>query len=173
MNMIPIEIKIKVDQLLIVLDGQTQHIRTNLERLNELRALVVKRDETSLKKLLNVIQSESGGFRDSELKREQLRAELASIFGCDLKQMTLTRLADELSGEKRDKVIETRTALQALGQKLKNEYLSTMMLLSECARFNRTLLNNILNLGQTGNVTYNSNGSTDRRGRTAFVNLQF
>jgi hypothetical protein len=173
MNMMPIEIKIKVDRLLIVLDEEAQRMRANLERLNELRALVVKRDETSLKKLLNVIQSESGRFRDNELKREQLRAELASIFGCDLRQMTLSRLADELSGEKRDKVIETRTALQALGRKLKNEYLSTMMLLSECARFNRTLLNNILNLGQTGNVTYNSNGSTDRRGRTAFVNLQF
>jgi len=148
-------------------------MRANLERLNELRALVVKRDETSLRKLLNVIQSESGRFRDNELKREQLRAELASIIGCDLKQMTLSRLAGELSGEKRDKVIETRTALQVLGRKLKNEYLSTMMLLSECARFNRTLLNNILNLGQSGNITYNSNGSTDRRGRTAFVDLQF
>jgi len=173
MKTTPIEIKIKVDQLLIVLEGETQRMRANLERLNELRAMVVKRDETSLRKLLNVIQSESGEFNDNELKRERLRAELASIFGCDIKQMTLSRLADELSGEIRDKVIGTRSSLQALGRKLKNEYLSTMMLLSECARFNHTLLNNILDLGQTGNVTYNSNGSTDRRGRTAFVNLQF
>ena len=173
METIPIEIKIKVDQLLIVLDGQSQRMQANLERLNELRALVVKRDETALRKLLNVIQSESGDFRDNDLKRERLRAELACVFGCDHKQMTLSRLADELSGEIRDKIIETRTALQALGQKLKNEYLSTMMLLSDCARFNRTLLNNILNLGQTGNVTYNPNGSTDRRDRTSFVNLQY
>ena len=173
METIPIEIKIKVDQLLIVLDGQSQRMQANLERLNELRALVVKRDETELRKLLNVIQSESGDFRDNELRREQLQAELACVFGCDLKQMTLSRLADELSGEIRDKIIEIRTALQTMGQKLKNEYLSTMMLLSDCARFNRTLLNNILNLGQTGNVTYNSNGSADRRGRTSFVNLQF
>lgn len=173
MKTTPIEIRIKVDQLLVILEAQTQRMQTNLARLDELRALVVKRDETSLRKLLNIIQSESGDFNGDELKRELLRTELASIFGCDRRQLTLSRLADELSGERRDKLIETRTALQKLGQKLKNEYLSTMMLLSECARFNRTLLNNVLNLGQSGSVTYNSNGSTERRGRTAFVNLQF
>ena len=173
MKTTPIEINIKVDQLLIVLEGEIQRVRINLTRLNELRAMVVKRDETSLRNLLKLIQSESGGQSGNELKREMLRAELAGIFGCDLRQMTLSRLADGMSGEKRDKVIQARTTLQTLGQKLKREYLSTMMLLSECARFNRTLLSNVLNLGQSGTVTYSSNGSAERRDRTAFMNLQF
>jgi hypothetical protein len=51
-----IEIEDKVDQLLAVLDKDIQHIQDTLSTLNELRGLVIKRDDASLHKLLESIQ---------------------------------------------------------------------------------------------------------------------
>ncbi len=70
-----IEIENKVDELLTVLDRDIRYIRENLSRLNELRSLVVKRDDASLRKLLGSIQSESNSYKDNELKRHLLREE--------------------------------------------------------------------------------------------------
>ena len=141
----------KVDELLAVLDKDIEHIQRSLSRLNELRRLVIKRDDTALGKLLESIQAESDSYRSHELKRQSARKELAIAFGCSLKQMTLSRLEGVLSGE----------------------HLGTALLLSECARFNNVLLKTILDLGKTETVHYNCNGATSRQTETAFVNLQF
>ena len=58
-----VEIEDKVDELLILLDRDIQHMQQNLSWLNELRVLVVKREETDLGKLLGSIQTESDSCR--------------------------------------------------------------------------------------------------------------
>ena len=168
-----IEIEDKVDQLFLVLDRDIQHIRENLSRLNELRGLVVKRDDASLHKLLESIQSESNSYKENELKRQSLREELATALDCSLEQMTLSRLEAELSGEKKTEVTRRRIKLQTLAEKLKKEHLSTTMLLSDCARFNSMLLTSVLELGQAGTGTYSPRGFAERQTNSAFVNLQF
>jgi hypothetical protein len=168
-----IEIEDNVDRLFGVLDEDIRHIRGNLSRLNELRSLVVKRDDTSLRKLLESIQSDSNSYKDNELKRRLLLKELATAFDCGFEQMTLSRLEVELSGEKKAEVAERKIKLQTLAEKLKKEHLSTAMLLSDCARFNSVLLKGILELGQGGTITYNPKGSAERQTNPTVVNLQF
>ena len=168
-----IEIESKVDQLVGVLDEDIRYIQENLSRLNELRSLVVKRDDTSLRKLLESIQSDLNSYKDNELKRRLLRKELAIAFECGFEQMTLSRLEVELSGEQKAEVAERKSKLQTLAEKLKKEHLSTAMLLSDCARFNSVLLKSILELGQAGTITYSPKGSAERQTNPAFVNLQF
>ncbi|PKL50680.1 MAG: hypothetical protein CVV39_01090 [Planctomycetes bacterium HGW-Planctomycetes-1] len=167
-----IEIEDKVNQLLAVLDNDIRHIQDNLSRLNELRGFIVKRNDASLQKLLENIRSESGGYRENELKRQSLRKELAAALGCDFRQMTLSRLETELPEETKSQVARKRTELKTLAEKLKNEHLSTVMLLSDCARFNSTLLKSVLELGQTGTITYSSRGFARRQDDSAFMNLQ-
>jgi len=168
-----IEIEDKVTQLLTVLDMDIQQITENLSKLNDLRGLVVKRDDISLQKLLERTKSESNSYKENELKRQSLREELAIAANCSLKQMTLSRLEAELSGEKKAEVAERRAKLQTLAEKLKKEHLSTVMLLSDCARFNSVLLKSVLEFRQAGAITYNPKGFTDRQANSAFVNLQF
>jgi len=163
----------RVNQLLAVLDKDIQHILENLSRLNELRGLVVKRDDVSLQKLLGSIKSESNSYKENELKRLSLRKELAIASNCSLKQMTLSRLEAELSGEKQAEVAERKTTLQTLAVKLKKEHLSTTMLLADCARFNSVLLKSVLESVQTGTVTYTPKGFVKRQTGSAFVNLEF
>ncbi len=163
----------KVDELLAVLDKDIEHIQRSLSRLNELRRLVIKREDTALGKLLESIQAESDNYRSNELKRQSARKELAIAFGCSLEQMTLSRLEDVLSGEKKAQVSERKAKLRSLTKELKKEHLGTALLLSECARFNHVLLKTILDIGKTEIVHYNCNGATSRQTETAFVNLQF
>jgi len=173
MKTVVVEIEDKVDELLGVLERDVQHIQESLSRLSELRSLVVKRDDASLHKLLESIKSESNSYKDNELKRRLLREELATALDCSFKQMTLSRLEDELSGEKKAEVAERKTKLQTLAKKLKKEHLSTAMLLSDCARFNSVLLTSVLELAQAGTITYNPRGFAERQTNSAFVNLQF
>ena len=168
-----IEIEDRVDELLAVLDRDIQHMQESLSKLDELRSSVVKRDDATLGKLLESIQSESDNYKNNELKRQSIRKDLAAVLNCSPGQVTLSRLEAELTGTKKAQVGERKTILRSLAEELKKEHLSTAMLLSDCARFNKLLLKSIFELGRTATITYDSNGATRRQTDTAFVNLQY
>jgi len=168
-----VEIEDKIGELLVILDKDIEHIQESLLRLNELRSLVVKRNEADLCRLLESIQGGLDSYRSHELKRESVRKDLAYALGCKLEQVTLSKLEAVLPEEQKAQVIAKRAELGTLTEELKKEYLSTAMLLSDCARFNRQLLKSVFDLGKMGVVYYNSKGSTKRGMTKAFVNLQF
>ncbi len=163
----------KVDELLACLDKDIRHIQESLLHLNELRRLVIKRDDAALGRLLENIQAESDRYRAHELSRQSIREELANTLGCPLGQMTLSALEASLPEAKKNQVTQMKAELRSLIEELKKEHLGTALLLSECARFNNLLLKGIFDLGRTGTVCYNSNGASKRHIDTAFVNFEF
>ncbi len=163
----------KVDELLAVLDEDIRHVRESLSRLDELRSLVIKRDEAALGRLLETIGDESDSCCANGSKRQSLREELAAASGCSVAEMTLSRLEAMLPGEKQVQVAQRKAELRSLTEKLKREHLKTTMLLSDCARFNSALLRSVLELGRTGAVTYSPDGATKHQTDTIFVSLQF
>ena len=162
----------KTDELLTVLDRDIQHIEENLSRLNELRSRVIKRDDTALSELLETIRAESDNYADNESMRQSIRKELAAAFGCNIKQMTLSRLETALPAEKKPQITVRKAKLKSLTSELKKEHLATVMLLAECVRLNRLFLNTVFNAGKTGTVIYDSNGVTKRQIDTALINLR-
>ena len=174
MNPITFEIENKVNDLLGVLDTDIKHIQESLSWLNELRGLVIKRDEKAMSELIENIQEESGNYVSNESRRNSIRKALAEALGLEVKEMTLTMLEDVLEDDNRIKVSHCKEQLKTLVEKLKTEHLRTSMLLSDCSRFNSLLLQSILNLGNTGEaVTYNSNGATRRHNENVLMNLEF
>ena len=167
-----ITIENKVDDLLAVFCEDIERIQKSLSQLNELRGLVIKRNETALGKLLESIQAESDSCRTHELKRYRIRKELADAFGCSIEQVTLSMLETALPDEKKAQITRIKAKLGPLVKELKREHLSTVLLLSECARFNNLLLKSIFDLGKTGILTYNSSGTTRQQANMAFLNLQ-
>ena len=167
-----IEIENKVEQLLNVLDKDIRYLNKTLSNLNELRSMVIKRDDASLHKLLESTRSDSKSYKDNELKRQRLREELAFALDCSLKQVTLSRLENELSEEKRAQVTRRKSELNTLAEKFRKEHLNTAMLLSDCAKFNSLLLKSVLGSVQTGTITYDPRGSAERQTNSVFVNLQ-
>ena len=173
MNTKSFEIETKVDDLLLVLDKDIEQIKINLDILDQLRSLVVKRDESALRELLENMRSGPNSYRENELKRQLLQKDLALTLGCDTGQITLSGLSELLSGDRKERVAEKKEQLSTLTNELMKEHLATSMLLSDCARFNRAMLNGIFAVAQSGSNTYSATGSAVRTAETAFVDLQF
>ena len=159
LKMLANEIENYVDEMLDCLDVDIEHIRKNLSRLNEMRELVIKRDDVELRKLLDSIQGESDIYRENETRRLMLRKKIADSLGCGIENITLSKLANRLPENKRNRVIEKKEQLKSLVGNFKKEYAGTIVLVSECARFNKMLLRSIFNHGQTGSVYYGANGT--------------
>ena len=146
-----------IDELADVLEENVRQVKLTLVRLDELRSAVIKRDEAGLRALLETIQDEGPSYSMVETKREQIRAKLAGILGCSAEELNLSRICEYLSGEKRETILCRQEELQQLVEKLRVEHISTRILLTECRRFNNSLLRGIF--GQaSGGVIYDHNG---------------
>jgi len=139
MRTIASEIEDKVDELLACLDTDVRHIQESLSHLNELRSLVIKRDDEALGRLLESLQARSDLYAGHESNRLSIRRDLANMLGCETEQMTLTALASCLPEDKKERVIEIQTKLRVLTGQLKTEHMRTALLLSECAKLNNLL----------------------------------
>jgi len=167
-----IGIEEKVDALLVCLDKDVRHLQEGLLQLGELRRLVIKRDDAALGRLLDKIQIETDNYRRHERKRQSIQQELAAILGYDLRQMTLSALETILPQKRKDQVTERKVKIRSLVEEFRKEHLGTVLLLSECARFNNMLLKNIFDLSKVESFSYNSNGAAKRQTDMALIDLQ-
>jgi len=171
MSTVDIKLDGLVDELVGVLDDDIKHIKLTLERLDALRAAVVRRDEGGLKSLLDEIKAGEGSYGLVEKKRRAIRKEMADIFACGINEMNLSKLAGELAGEKRGLVVRTQEELRQLADKLRKEHMATSMLLKECSRFNKELLRGILGNGSE-TETYNNRGGISWELQQGMVSLR-
>ena len=162
----------KVEALLACLDKDLQHLQEGLLQLDELRRLVIKRDDTALGRLLDKIQMEVDQYRHHERNRHAIQQELAAALGYDLRQMTLSALETILPKGRKERITEKKQKIRSLIEEFRKEHRGTVLLLSECARFNNTLLKSLFDLGKVEVVCYNANGATKRQTDMALVNLQ-
>jgi hypothetical protein len=164
------EINSQVDELLIVLDSQSEDIRRNLSVLERMRACMIKRDNTQLCRLLEQIQAEGEVQKNAQSKRQLLKERLSQLLGCGAEKVTLTKLMTVLTGPKRELVEQRRNQLRELIGQLKKEYQVTTLLLSEFSRFNELLLKALFKNNATSVVTYDVAGVTKADYETALVN---
>lgn len=172
MKTITIEIEEKVDALLTCLDKDIQLLQEGLSRLDELRRLVIKRDDAALGKLLEQIQGEVNQYRRHEQNRQSTRLELATVLGHEPNQTTLTALQTIVPKERKEKITEKKEKIRSLVETFRKEHLKTVILLSECSRFNNMLLKSLFNLSKVENFSYSSNGSAKRQTDVALFNIQ-
>ena len=154
------------------LEKDAEQLEQSLLRLNELRTAVIKRNDLLLAKLLESVRQDSQAYKSQTLKRRLLIKELSAVLDCNLSELTLSKLESILSGGKKGLVAERKEELRSLTKQLKTEHLATTRLLSECIRFNRSLIKSIFNNDITGVVTYDSGGSSRLSSDKAFVNLK-
>ncbi len=159
------------DELLSVLSDDIRHIKQTLERLDALRAAVIRRDEEGLKCLLDEVANEQGSYTLVEQRRAVIRKQMADVLGCGIEEMNLSKLCGQLTGERRDLVAQARQELQGMCEKLRKEHTATNILLKECSRFNNLLLRGILGNGRE-TVTYNSRGDASWELQRGMVSIR-
>ncbi len=163
----------RIQTLLTVLHDDIEHLQTALRHLDQLRSLLVKRDDTGLQKLLTDLSSEAEVHSAREQERQNLRREIACELRCDWKQVTLSRLAQSVSEPRRAEILDCQKQLQSLTAQLKREHLQTNLLIADCARFNRALIHAFLGQGDRGNACYGATGAVARPANAALMNLHF
>ena len=171
MKTLSLEFDNYIDPLIEVLEKDIEHIDSTLEMLDQLRGMVIKRDDKSLNLLLEKARIKTEKYAAVENRRQMIRKELARIWGCEIKEMTLTNMIKILSPERSRQIRETRDKLESLLLRFKAEHLSTFMLLSECSRFNEVMLSALLN-GRRDESTYNRQGSLKWQNKQSIMNLQ-
>ena len=167
------EIEDCVKRLLAVLDKDIEHLEKNLSRLNELRSSVVRQDQDYLCQLLDYIRIEVKSQQHNDLQRHFIRKQLAFFLCCPAEDVTLTRIETTLPDPQKNELVERKNKLRSLTGALKKEFMATQLLLSDCQRFNRSLLKSIFESGQSQNVTYKPSGQSERQTDTVFMNLKF
>jgi hypothetical protein len=172
MNGQTVDLSRKTEDLLDVLRRDIEHLERTLVCLNELRCFVIKRDEKGLARLLDDIRVESRGYQANEQRRNLIREELSVLLGCKTGELTLSVLTRRLGGAAKAAIAESQQRLKMLVGRLQKEYVSTVSLLSDCARINSALLKIMFNRGRSGLVCYDSAGLTERESGAAFMNMR-
>jgi len=167
-----IELSDMVDDLLGVLERDYEHIERTALFLNELRCLVIKRDEKGLGLLLESIRSEAQDYSANEQRRGLIRKEMAQMLGCEPAELTLSVLKNAVEGQARNKVAQIQEKLKTVTGRLQAEYAVTVKLISECARINTILLKTVFEKRMSGQVFYDSTGLTKRQGDAAFMSMR-
>lgn len=173
MNANPLDIERWVLELLIVLKQESEAMAQVKAWLEQLREGVMQHDAPELENLLKEIQAKQGSMPQLEQKRQQIRMELARILGVSFEQVTLTGLLGLLKGELRNQVMRMRDLLQSQTESLRDQHRGTTMLLVDCARFNRLLLNSIVDSSNSQVTTYTARGHAEQRRSSDLMNLQF
>jgi hypothetical protein len=161
----------KVEELLAILDADIQHLEGTLSHLDALRRLLVKRDDAGLRGLLEDIGRQAGAREENERKRQRLRAELAVTVPCEPGQLTLSRLQTVLPDPYRRACLERQNKLKGLMMDLKREHKVTALLVSDCARFNRSLMRVVFGLNGKDTVTYSPNGTVANHTNATLMSL--
>jgi hypothetical protein len=145
------------DEVHAFLDTQTAYVQQTLERLDVLRAAVIRRDENALEELSGQVQHESLRKAQYDRSMHQLRQTLSVLLDCPAEAVCLSRFCEHLPAEARQATAIRQDTLRGLVRRLNNELCATDGLLRECARFNRVLLNSLFGNNQQAD-TYDARG---------------
>jgi hypothetical protein len=146
-----------LEEVQAFLDVQTAYMRETLDRLDALRAAVIRRDENALEELSAQVQMESARKARYERATQMLRQKLSVVLNCPAEAVCVSRFCEHLPAETRQAVVSRQSMLQGLVRRLNKELCATDSLLRECARFNRVLLNSLFGNNQQ-TATYDSRG---------------
>ncbi len=146
-----------IDELGVFLDARQAELLETLARLGELRAAVIRRDEATLTQLLEQVQQDADRRCQMEAEQRSIEQRLLEAFDGLRAPVTLTRVCELVSEDRRAALREKQAAMLETARRLENELDATEMLLRECARCNRELLAAILGRNQQS-VTYDPQG---------------
>ncbi len=165
-------IEATVDALLTVLDEDIQYVERSLSQLDALRSLLIKRDDRALEQLLKELQVLAEIRATNDRKRQFLREELAVALQCDAKDLTLTELQAELDDLQAEAVASRQQQLKSLVMDLKREHRLTAMLISDCSRFNQSLMRIFFGSRGSGTTTYGATGRASHQSNVGLMNVQ-
>ena len=159
MNCPPERIAALIVELTTVLDEEIGLLERRSAELADLAEATLQRDDDRLEVLLDEVERTLEVQNATDLKLQALRNALADALGWPVSQMRLSRLIEELPGGLAGEISYRREQILLLSGRLKDQHLRTALVVSECARINKLLLESFFPDGG-GVTTYNSSGAS-------------
>jgi len=165
------DVDARVSDLLTVLDEEIRLLDLRRSQLEALSVAIVERDDDRLEVQLDEIQQTAALQADVDVRLENVRRGLAGDLAMPPEQLKLHVLADLFEGRRRAEIESRRRRIIDLAERLQRQHMHTSVLLSECARVNRLLLDALFPQGK-GVDTYGSDGQERWRPETGMIRAE-
>ena len=155
--MTPSGIEPVVEELIIVLDNETELLEVKRSQLADLSEMLMRTDNEAVEALLEQIEQTEEAQTLLARRLQTLRKTLADAFGCNMEEFNLSWLISRLPHEQS---LALRHRRQQVGGKVREfhkQHMQTTILLTECSRITGMMLDSLTPSGSV--VTYDAEGS--------------
>jgi len=159
------------DQLLAALDEEIRLLEIRTSQMKALSAAIVERAESAMENLLGEMQQAQDAQAGVDARLKQTRAALAGDLACPERDVKLGWLAERLGEPQRTQIRRRRRRVLDLAEALRQQQLRTSILLAECARVNRLLLESLFPRSKAVD-TYSGRGPERWRPDTGVVSAE-
>ncbi len=161
-----------VAELAGLLDNEIKILDLRCRQMAAMRRHVVDRDDQALCGLLEEIEETREFQQTSEQRLVTIRRALGEVIDCDIPGgLCLSELIPQLAPDDRSMIDCRRRQIVELAGRLRREHTHTAMLLRECMRINRLLLENLFPKSETV-TTYGARGRTSWQPQAGMVDTE-
>jgi|FrelakmetLWP11LW_1041352.scaffolds.fasta_scaffold42399_2 hypothetical protein len=165
------QLELRVRELFDFLDQSIGSVQEMLSMLNVFRAALIRRDESTMRQMQDNLPTIAAQRQQTDSHLERLTSEFAHLLQCPVDQVSLTRIALSLPLSQRLQVQEKQQMLQSLVNRLHVEHRGTELLLRECERLNRLLLDGMIGK-RNQTLTYTPHGQSRREMHRSIVSMR-
>ncbi len=152
------ELQSLIDELIARLDEQMELLVEKDEQMVRLSEAMIARDDSVTELVLERMEHTRLRSEAAEGRLEKVRSNLASKFRVPQNEMRLSRLVEILDPPLDEEIARRRQCIIELADNLQRRHLRTVMLLNECSRVNRMMLERLMpSSGPV--VTYGADGT--------------
>ncbi len=161
-----------IDELVAILDEEIDLLEQKRSQLADLSEALVSADDEATETLLKQIEQTEYTQTRVDIRLRDVRKALAGVFGYDdARALRLSVLVSELPDTQASAVDDRRGRLARQVGKLRRQHLQTAMLLVECSKVNRMMMECLLPAGETV-TTYDAAGTNLWRNGAGLVDKE-
>ena len=154
------------------MDEEIELLELKGKHLEALSEAILGRDDESLSVLLGQMEQAQQLQTATDERLSAIRLEIANVQAWPVEMVTATRLASQLSGQARSMIEDSRRRIVELAEQVRKQHLETALLLAECARINRMLLEGLFGQQSQPLKTYSRDGNSTWRPETGVVDAE-
>ncbi len=159
------------EEVIAFLDRQSDHLQVLLALLDGLRESLIRRDLPAMQEMQAQLGQEGQRRAELDRSRQALQETLAESLGCAGEAVCLSLAGSRADADLREKIEVRRQALRGQVARLRQQHLATELLVRECARMNRRLLEAVMGTGEK-TETYDARGRRAWSAGTGLMNLK-
>ena len=154
-----------------ILDEEAALLVLRHSQLGSLCSAIIDRDEPAMERILHQIEQAQQLQATGDRKADALRVELAAAMGVQAQSLRLSGVIAQLPPARRAGLLAKRKRIIDLAERFRAQHLRTVVLLNECARINRLMLEALLPKCQ-GVTTYSAAGSNTWQGQAGLMDME-